>query len=134
MKRIEKDPLQTRIEISNWLVLTVLVVLSAMLASGEFTLGVLLGGFISIVNFHWLNRDIFKMFGHLTPGAPPPKPASAVFGFFLRLCVTGIILYLLFTTTPANPIGVAVGLSVVVFNLIITAVWLGLKRNSFKEA
>ena len=49
-----KDPLQQRLEIANWVVLAVFVLAGALIFSLKFTLGVLLEGLISIVNYHWL--------------------------------------------------------------------------------
>jgi hypothetical protein len=63
----EKDPLQKRLEWTNVILLAVLVAVSLLLQSPRFSLGILCGGLISIVNFHWLYRNLLSVFSkHLS--------------------------------------------------------------------
>lgn len=134
MKHIEKDPLQAGIEITNWLLLLLLFVLAVLFFSWRVAVSILVGGFISIVNFHWLYHDLFKMFGKVNSTGSLPRAGSAILGFFIRFGVTAIILYLLFIAEAFNIPGLVVGLSVVVLNLLLTAVWLFFKKKRFEEA
>ncbi len=129
MNRIEKDPLQARLEITNWLVLGVCLIISALLLSASFTYGILLGGFISIVNFHWLDRDLRRIFSNLSGKAK----SALLLKYYLRLAVTAVVLYILISQSLVDIIGLLVGLSVVVMNIILTAVLVFSKKNRVEE-
>lgn len=62
MKLNAKDPLQKRIEITNWIILAVLFIFSVIITPIKFALGILIGGFISIVNFRWMERGLQGFF------------------------------------------------------------------------
>jgi MFS superfamily sulfate permease-like transporter len=129
VNRIEKDPLQARLEITNWLVLGVCLIISALLLSASFTYGILLGGFISIVNFHWLDRDLRRIFSNLSGKAK----SALLLKYYLRLAVTAVVLYILISQSLVDIIGLLVGLSVVVMNIILTAVLVFSKKNRVEE-
>ncbi|MGV8078817.1 MAG: ATP synthase subunit I [Syntrophales bacterium] len=129
MNRIEKDPLQARLEITNWLVLGVCLIISALMLSASFTYGILLGGFISIVNFHWLDRDLRRIFSNLSGKAK----SALLLKYYLRLAVTAVVLYILISQSLVDIIGLLVGLSVVVMNIILTAVLVFSKKNRVEE-
>ena len=65
MNLIAKDPLQRKIEIANWIILAILFIPSLIFAPFKFALGVLLGGFISIINFYWMERSLRRVFEKL---------------------------------------------------------------------
>ncbi len=129
MNRIEKDPLQTRLEITNWLVLAVCLIISALLMSASFTYGILLGGFISIVNIHWRDRDLRRIFSNLSGKAK----SALLLKYYLRLAVTAVVLYILISQSLVDIIGLLVGLSVVVMNIVLTAVLVFSKKNRVEE-
>ena len=58
---IGKDPLQRKIEIVNWIILGVFVLLSLIIMSFKFALGVFLGGLICIVNFYRLHNNMIDL-------------------------------------------------------------------------
>ncbi|MBN1470807.1 MAG: ATP synthase subunit I, partial [Syntrophaceae bacterium] len=62
MNPIVKDPLQKKIELSNWIILAVILIPSLIFAPVKFSLGILLGGFISILNFHWMEKGLRGLF------------------------------------------------------------------------
>ena len=116
MNRTEKDPLQKRLEITNWILLAVLVAGSLFLRSPRFSLGILLGGLISIVNFHWLYRNLLSVFKkHLSRAR-----AALMLRYYLRLAVTAIALYWIISRNLVDMIGLVIGLSVVVLNIVLT--------------
>jgi MFS superfamily sulfate permease-like transporter len=129
VNRIEKDPLQTRLEITNWLVLAVCLIISALLMSASFTYGILLGGFISIVNIHWRDRDLRRIFSNLSGKAK----SALLLKYYLRLAVTAVVLYILISQSLVDIIGLLVGLSVVVMNIVLTAVLVFSKKNRVEE-
>ncbi|MGV8058614.1 MAG: ATP synthase subunit I [Smithellaceae bacterium] len=132
MNHIEKDLTQKRIEIANWIFLAVLFIPSLIFAPLKFALGVLLGGFISIINFHWLGRGLQSAFQNMGEKGNIKTPVMVK--YYIRLAITGIILYLLIAGNIVNVIGLIVGLSVVVINIIITLITtIFLKKNCLEE-
>lgn len=129
MNHIEKDPLQKKIEISNWIILGIFLLLSLLIMPVRFSLGVLLGGFISIVNFHWLDRNLRSVFLQLTMGSR----SSVFFKYFIRFVVTAVVLYFIITSDIADIIGLITGLSLVVINIVFTVVMAYAKKNSVEE-
>jgi len=124
----EKDPLQKKLEVRNWIGLGVLLILSHVFMSLNFTLGVLLGGLISIANYYWLYLSLRKAFQQLSDST---KTAVMV-KYYIRFALTGVVLYFVITQTSADVIGLLVGLSVVVINIIVSAVLEVSKDNILK--
>lgn len=128
MNPIEKDPLQTRLEITNWVILAILALLSWIFMPTRLT-GVVLGSLISIVNFHWLHRDLRKVFSNLSGSVK----GRIMFKYYIRLGVTAVVLYFIVSRDVVDIIGLIAGLSVVVINIVITAVMVLSKKNSVEE-
>jgi hypothetical protein len=129
VNNIEKDPLQKRIEMANWIILAILFIPALIFTPLKFALGILLGGFISIVNFHWLGsslRGAFKNLGQSIKGTVMVK-------YYIRLAITGIILYFLIAGNSVNIIGLLVGLSVVIINIIIMVIITAFSKKNFLE-
>lgn len=129
MNNIAKDPLQKKIEIANWIILAVLFTASLIFAPLKFALGVLIGGFISILNFHWLGHSLRGFFKNLSGNVKGP----VIFKYFIRLAITAVVLYFLIAYDTVNVIGLLVGLSVVVINIIVTLITTLAKKNSLEE-
>jgi hypothetical protein len=129
VNRTEKDPLQKRLEITNWILLAVLVTGSLFLRSTRFSLGILLGGLISIVNFHWLYRNLLSVFQkHLNRAR-----AALMLRYYLRLAVTAIALYWIISRNLVDVIGLVIGLSVVVLNIVLTTLLALSRKNHVEE-
>ena len=132
MNHIEKDLIQKRIEIANWIFLAVIFILSLIFTPLKFALGVLLGGFISIINFYWLGRSLQSAFKNLDNKSSIKGPVMVK--YYIRLAITGVVLFLLLTGNVVDVIGLIVGLSVVVINIIITLIAAALsKKNCLEE-
>jgi len=129
MNRTEKDPIQKKIEIRNWIFLGIFLSVSLIFMPSRFTLGLLLGGLISIINFFWLYQSLRKAFQHLSGGTK----SVVVFKYYIRLAVTAIVLFFIITRMHVDVIGLIVGLSVVVISIIFTTVLELLKINSANE-
>jgi len=129
MNPTEKDPFLQKLELMNWMILGAFVLVSLILQSYRFSLGVLLGGFISIVNYHWLNRDLKKVFKILTDGAK----TRVMFKYYIRFGVTAIALYFIVSSDIVDIIGLLIGLSTVLFNIVLTAVVTLSKKNCLEE-
>ena len=99
----------------NWIILLVLSAISTLFMSYSLTLGIILGGFVVILNFDVLQRTIRRAFpANGTAGA---KPLLVVKTYF-RLLALGVVIYLLIRSGSVDPIGLAIGLSTVVFSIV----------------
>jgi hypothetical protein len=124
-----KDPLLGKVRLMNGIVFALLLLGSVVMMPLWFALGVGLGGLIILSNFHLLYRILRKA---LVPDQLA-SPKVVIFKYYLRLLGTGIILYILIAKKMVDPLGLILGLSVVVINLTL----LGLnemRKILFKEA
>lgn len=130
MNLIAKDPLQRKIEIVNWIILAIIFIPSLIFGTFKFSLGVLLGGFISILNFYWMKRSLKSVFEKLSGNVK----GAVVFKYFIRLTFTAIVLYFLISNDTVNIIGLIIGLSVVVITIVVTVITTLTKKNFLEEA
>jgi len=129
MNHTEKDPLQKKIEITNWIIMGILLMLSFFFMPYRFTLGMVLGGFISIVNFHWLDRDLRKVFSRLSERSG----SFVMVKYFIRITVTAVVLYFIISADIVDIIGLLIGLSTVVITMVFTAIAAYSKKNCLEE-
>jgi hypothetical protein len=129
VKHTGKDPLQRRLEITNWVLLAVLLAGSLIVGSARFTLGILIGGLISIVNFHWLYRNLVSVFTKQLHRAR----AALMLRYYIRLAVTAAVLFVVISRELADVIGLVVGLSIVVANIVLTTVLVLSRKNHAEE-
>ncbi len=125
----EKDPLQKRLEITNWIILTALVAGSLLLGSARFSLGVLCGGLISVVNFHWLYRNLLSVF---TNDFTRAKSALMI-RYYIRLALTAFVLYWVISGRHVDVIGLVIGLSIVFMNIVLTTILVLSKKKCIEE-
>jgi hypothetical protein len=127
----DKEKLLRQIKTNNWIFLLILGSLSSVFMSATFTLGVILGGLIIIANFSVLQHTIRSAFSD--QGAMRGKTISIIAKYYFRLAIMGLIIYILITNGWVNPIGLAVGLSIVIFSILsfgIRTAW----KTSSREA
>lgn len=117
---VNDEALLTQIARRNWIVLGLLTLLSLAAWTPLFTLGVLSGGLLSILGYRWLNRSLVKVFKNPDPGAA----RKFQFNYFIRLGTLACMIYLLLAQAKVHPIGLIIGLSVVVINIF----WTTLRR------
>ncbi|OGP82280.1 MAG: hypothetical protein A2V87_03390 [Deltaproteobacteria bacterium RBG_16_58_17] len=129
MNPTEKDPLQKRLEITNWILLAILAVGSLLLRSSRFSLGILSGGLISIVNFHWLYHNLLDVFTK----HPSQARKALLLRYYIRLTVLAFVLYWIISGNLVDVIGLVIGLSVVVMNIIFTTILALSKKNRIEE-
>lgn len=105
----------------NWIILGVLLVASLSWRSTSVTLGVLSGGLVAIIGYQWLFRSLRRML------AEPSRHAAKSFqiSYLIRLGALAAALFLLVSLAGVHPVGLAVGLSVVVINIL----WTTIKRT-----
>lgn len=92
-------------------------------------MGILSGGLIVTINFHLLYRTLKKAL------APPHLASHNVIlaKYYARFMISGFIIFILISGHYVHPIGLFVGLSVVVASIIL-ATMLELTKLIFKEA
>lgn len=129
MNPIVKDPLQRRIELANWIILAIIFIPSLIFAPVKFSLGILLGGFISIINFYWMARGLRGLFKNTAGNV---KGAVTV-KYYIRLALTAVVLFFLISNNTVDIFGLLIGLSIVVINILITMIIALAKKNSIEE-
>ncbi len=100
----------------NWVILLILGAASGLFMAVQFTLGVILGGLIIIANFNLLHNTMRNAFSD--QGAMKGKKMALIAKFYFRLAIMGLIIYILITNGWVNPLGLAVGLSIVVLSIL----------------
>lgn len=113
---------------TNWVLLAMLGI-AGFCHSPKFAAGIIAGGLIVTVNFHLLYRTLR---GALTP----PYLASyhsVLAKYYVRFFVSGIIIFFLLFSGVVHPIGLFVGLSIVVFSIVMATI-LEVKKLILKEA
>lgn len=126
--RIEKRLLRF-IVWTNWIVFCAVTISGFLLTPQRFAWGILAGGLIVTINFHLLYRSLRKA---LTP--PHLADTRVVLGkYYIRFLVSGLIIFVLIADHYVNPLGLIIGLSVVVTSIFI-ATFNEIRRVIFKEA
>jgi len=114
---------------TNWILLGAAALIGVICAPVDFALGVIFGGLIVTVNFHLLARTLKKSF------APPFAASHHVIlaKYYLRFILSAVIIFFLIRQRIVNPLGLFVGLSVVVASIMLATVF-EIKRLMCKEA
>lgn len=114
---------------TNWVLFALTSMAGLFLTSPEFAKGIIFGGLIVTVNFHMLHRTLKNSLepSHLT------SHNVILAKYYLRFLISGIIIFVLIYRHIVNPIGLFVGLSVVVASIML-ATLLEIKNLFFKEA
>jgi hypothetical protein len=104
------------------------VAISLLFFSADFTLGILLGGLISVGSFSWRQRDLRVVFRNLTE-----RSRSAImFRYFIRFFVSAVLIFFIITKTSADVIGMVIGLSIVIISIVLTLL-MGLMKKPDPE-
>ena len=114
---------------SNWIMLILAVLAGHLLLPPDVTLGIMAGGLIVTVNFHLLYRTLKKA---LTP-PHLASPNGVLAKYYLRFTISALILLWLISGGYVNPLGLFIGLSVVVASIMLAALF-EIKHHIFKEA
>jgi hypothetical protein len=114
---------------ANWVLLLISSILGLIFLPMDFTKGIIFGGLIVTVNFHLLYRTLRKA---LTP--PHLSSHNIILAkYYFRFFVSGLILFFLIKGGYVAPLGLFVGLSVVVASIMLATI-LEVKKLIFKEA
>ncbi|MBW6485075.1 MAG: ATP synthase subunit I [Syntrophobacterales bacterium] len=122
-------PFPIKIERAGWLLLLLLIAGSLPFRSYRLTLGIALGGIISVMNFRMLYGSL-KNF--LVADVNRIKGA-VVRRYYIRMVITAILLFLIISGNIADVIGLVIGLSVIVLDITLTAVLTIFRKNTFEE-
>lgn len=119
----------TFVTYANWLLLVAAGIIAFSSFSIHMGLGVVAGGLIVTINFHLLAKTLKKA---LTP--PAITSIKGVLAkYYIRFTITAIIIYLLMQTHQVDPVGLIVGLSIVVASMMF-ATLNELRQSITKEA
>ncbi len=99
----------------NWILLGILFLGSLFFLPWRFTTGILIGGLMANINFHFLHRNLVKVF-ILSKGKGPIVSKS-----MLRMFIIGVIVFIVLFKNWVNVFGLILGLSIVVINLFSLA-------------
>jgi len=114
---------------SNWILLLAVSITGLMMSPPDFARGIIFGGLIVTINFHLLYRTLKK-------ALRPPHLSShniIIAKYYIRFIASGFIIFVLISGHHVNPLGLFVGLSVVVASITL-ATLLELKKLFLKEA
>ena len=117
------------ITITNWILFSIVSIAGYLITKPNFAKGIIFGGLIVTINFHMLYRTLKKAFR-------PPHLAShnvILAKYYLRFIVSGFIIFVLISKHYVNPIGLFIGLSVVVASIMLATIC-EVKKLFFEEA
>jgi len=116
----------------GWIIFLILASAGYLFMSRAFTIGIILGGIIIILNFSFLQSTIIKAFKN-NPVAREKKSLLIVKSFIRLFFLSGIIFALL-KYDLADPIGLVIGLSIIFFSILslgISSAWKTRYRRVF---
>ena len=114
---------------ANWVLFAGSTVAGVAFTATDFALGIFFGALLVTVNFHLLARTLRR-------ALTPPRVAShnlVLAKYYLRFLVSGFVIFLLIAGRVVHPVGLVIGLSVVVMSILL-ATMRELKKLIFKEA
>ena len=112
--------------IFTWLIrgslalMLVLALAGYLLVSLKFAASLVIGSLLAIANFYWL-RNILQRTLQLHSTV---APRYAILRYILRLALLALILFILLTTVGIDIIGIIIGLSVLVINIIAVSIYM----------
>ena len=114
---------------ANWILFVIASAAGFIIFTTAFAGGIFCGGLIVTTNFHLLART-------LRSSLTPPYLSShnlVIAKYFLRFIASGFIIFILIAGHIVDPIGLVIGLSIVVFSIMLVSV-IEVKKLIFKEA
>ncbi|MCJ8500720.1 ATP synthase subunit I [Desulfatitalea alkaliphila] len=119
----------TFIKRTNWVLFALTCIVGYLLTAPPFLKGLVFGGFIVTLNFHLMARTLRKAF------APPHTASisSIIAKYYVRFTVSAILIFLLIYNHIVDPLGLIIGLSIVMISMML-ATLLEITKLIFKEA
>jgi hypothetical protein len=106
------------VTLTNWILSAALSLLAFIFLPLPYALGIFFGGLLVTLNFHLLAKTLKKAF-------TPPHLASTnvvLAKYYLRFMASGLIIFVLIVGKVVHPVGLLIGLSVVVFSIVLATV------------
>ena len=113
----------------NWFLFAVGSALALINLPLMFAMGVVAGSLIVTLNFHMLSRTLKKSF---TPDHLSSRNVILA-KYYIRFVVSGFLIFLLISRHVVDPLGLLLGLSVVVVSITL-ATMCELTKQIFREA
>lgn len=117
--RINEDNIFTLLSVGSWILLALLTLGGAVFGSLRFAASVLTGGVLAIANFYWLASVVKRLL--LLPAGQAGR--FALLRYVLRLAVMAVAIWVLIVHFGIHLVGLIVGLSVLVLNIVALAVY-----------
>ena len=114
---------------ANWILFATASMAGLVIVHSDFALGIVCGGLIVTINFHLLSKTLKK-------ALTPPRlasPNAVLARYAIRFIASGFVILLLIAGHVVNPVGLIIGLSVVVASILL-ATLCEVKKLIFKEA
>ena len=114
---------------ANWILFSAASIVGFIISPPDFARGIIFGGLIVLINFHLLYRTLQK-------ALTPPHIASikvVLAKYYVRFIISGFIIFVLISRRYVDPVGLFIGLSVVVVSIILATMY-EFKKLFFKEA
>ncbi|MBF0102111.1 MAG: ATP synthase subunit I [Desulfobacterales bacterium] len=118
------------INTANWILFLATAIFSMLYLSLDYTLGVIIGGFIVTINFHLLARTL----RHALNPNELKSPNTIIAKYYIRFSITGVILFFLISRHIVHPLGLIVGLSIVVLSIVLATIYAITQHIQQKEA
>lgn len=114
---------------ANWVLLALAAVLGPISLPADVSMGLTCGALIVTINFHLLSRTLEK-------GLRPNQlsTGNAILAkYYVRFLISAVVIFLLISKHLVDPLGLILGLSVVVVSVTLATVC-ELTKLIFKEA
>lgn len=116
---IKDEALLKRLEQFNWVLLALLASGSFVFFSRKFALGVLAGGILAVANYYLVKRSLRRA---LDPERQGKTRLLYLLKYGLRFAALGLIIALLLIKGWVSPLGMLLGLSIIVLGIALVGV------------
>ncbi|MCP4020673.1 MAG: ATP synthase subunit I, partial [Desulfobacteraceae bacterium] len=105
---------------ANWLILLFGGMIGLMITPTKFALGVILGGLIVATNFHLLKNTLETMIqSEVVLERGRSVVSNILVKYYIRFAISGVSIFLLISNHIVHPVGLLLGLSVVVASIFV---------------
>ena len=116
---IKDEALLNRLEQFNWVLLALLASGSFVFFSRKFALGVLAGGILAVANYYLVKRSLRRA---LDPERQGKTRFLYLLKYGLRFAALGLVIALLLIKGWVSPLGMLLGLSIIVLGIALVGV------------
>ena len=124
------DELYKNLNTINLIIVLIVGLCFNLFMDPSFTFGFLAGALIVLANLYMMQKNIRSLF--LNNGLFIGNKIALISKFYFRLAIIGIIIYILLGKN-VDPIGLILGLSTVMWGIIIMGIYYGIKLNKIKR-